>query len=212
MALSAKAKKCVASISSGKMGDIKKCAKEVKTDHTLAQELWAIGEYLPRMLAVLIFDKKQLDETIINQLTDDMQRHEGLELNQLADWLMANQLMKSKPLTELLLSWEDAQSPIQRRLFWYHQGRLRWTGQTPPDNTPALLKSLEQKMADEEPVVQWAMNLCAGWIGVFDPQHRSRCVKLGKKLGLYKGEKVPRGCTPSYLPEFIRMEAEKREL
>ncbi|MCR9199704.1 MAG: DNA alkylation repair protein [Planctomycetaceae bacterium] len=202
----------MASISSGKMGDIKKCAKEVKTDHTLAQELWAIGEYLPRMLAVLIFDKKQLDETIINQLTDDMQRHEGLELNQLADWLMANQLMKSKPLTELLLSWEDAQSPIQRRLFWYHQGRLRWTGQTPPDNTPALLKSLEQKMADEEPVVQWAMNLCAGWIGVFDPQHRSRCVKLGKKLGLYKGEKVPRGCTPSYLPEFIRMEAEKREL
>lgn len=211
MALSAKAKKCLASISSGKMGDIKKCAKEVKTDHTLAQELWATGEYLPRMLAVLIFDKKQLDETIIDQLTDDMQQHEGLELNQLADWLMANQLMKSKPLTEMLLFWETARSPVQRRLFWYHQGRLRWTGQTPPDNTPALLKSLEQKMADEEPIVQWAMNLCAGWIGVFDTQHRSRCVKLGKKLGLYKGEKVPRGCTPAYLPEFIRIESEKRE-
>lgn len=210
MALSAKAKKCVASISSGKMGDIKKCAKQVKTDHALAQELWATGEYLPRMLAVLIFDKKQLDEASVDQLTDDMLQHEGLELNQLADWLMANQLMKSKPLTELLLSWEDAASPIQRRLFWYHQGRLRWTGQTPPDNTAALLNSLEQKMADEEPVVQWAMNLCAGWIGVFDTKHRSRCVKLGKKLGLYEGEKVPRGCTPSYLPEFIRIESDKR--
>lgn len=211
MALSATAKSCLASISSGKMGDIKSCAKQIKKDHPLAGELWATGEYLPRMLAVLIFDKKQLTAAAIDQLTTDIQQHEGLERDQLADWLMANQLMKDRALTELLRSWEDAPSPIQRRLFWYHQGRLRWTGQTPPDNTPALLKSLDAKMADEEPVVQWAMNLCAAWIGVYDKQHRARCVKLGKKVGLFKDEKPPRGCTPQYLPEFIRIESEKRD-
>ena len=34
---------------------------------------------------------------------------------------------------------------------------------------------------------------------------------LRKKLGLYKDEKGAKNCTPSYLPEFIRIEVAKRE-
>ncbi len=66
-------------------------------------------------------------------------------------------------------------------------------------------------MAAAEPEVQWAMNSCAGWIGVFESKLRPRCIKLGKKLGLYKDDPVPKNCTPSYLPEFIKIEAAKRE-
>ena len=66
-------------------------------------------------------------------------------------------------------------------------------------------------MATAEPEVQWAMNFCAGQIGIFEPKLRTRCVKLGKKLGLYKDEIVPKNCTPSYLPEFIKIEVAKRQ-
>jgi hypothetical protein len=38
----------------------------------------------------------------------------------------------------------------------------------------------------------------------------ARCIKLGKALGLYKDEHVAKNCTPSYLPEFIRIEVAKR--
>ena len=65
-------------------------------------------------------------------------------------------------------------------------------------------------MATAEPEVQWAMNFCAGQIGVFEPKLRSRCIKLGKALGLYKDEPVAKNCTPSYLPECIRIEVAKR--
>ena len=34
---------------------------------------------------------------------------------------------------------------------------------------------------------------------------------MGKTLGLYKDEPVAKNCTPSYLPEFIRIEVAKRE-
>jgi len=54
------------------------------------------------------------------------------------------------------------------------------------------------------------MNFTAGWIGVFEPQHRARCAALGERTGLYRDEVVPRGCTPGYLPEFIRVEVAKR--
>jgi len=213
MALSAKAKSLVSEFTRGtpRMGDIKKHGKEIKRDHALAMELWSTGNYHARLLATLIIDKKQLSEAVIDQLAADMLSHDESERNQLADWFMANQLMKDKKLAELMKSWQKNPSPILRRLFWYHQARLRWTGQTPPDNSSDLLNALEKEMADAEPDVQWAMNFCAGQIGVHEPKFRSRCIQMGKKLGLYKDEKVAKNCTPSYLPEFIRIEAAKRE-
>ena len=108
-------------------------------------------------------------------------------------------------------SWEDNSSSLQRRLFWYYQARLRWTGQTPPNNTDYLLQQIEKNLKDEAPEVQWAMNFTAGWIGVYDKTNRKRCISIGKNTGLYKDEIVPRNCTPSYLPEFIKIEVGKRE-
>ena len=70
MALSARAKKLVAEITEGnlKLGDLKKRGTEIKKDHDLAMELWSTGEYYPRLLATLIFDKKLLAESVIDQL------------------------------------------------------------------------------------------------------------------------------------------------
>ena len=72
------------------------------------------------------------------------------------------------------------------------------------------MASLEANLANEQPDVQWAMNYCAGQIGIHEPEFRSRCVELGETTALYKDEPVRRNCTPSYLPEFIRIEVEKR--
>jgi 3-methyladenine DNA glycosylase AlkD len=213
MAVSARAKKLIAELSKGnlKMGDLKQRGKEIKKDHELALELWSTGEYYPRLLSTLIFDPKLLTEKMIDQLASDMLQHDLQERNQLSDWLLANQLTKDKKIVALIATWENNRSPVLRRWFWYHQARLRWTGQVPPDNSADLVRSLEKNLANEEPEVQWAMNFCAGQIGIYEPKFRSRCIKLGEKLGLYKDEHVSKNCTPSYLPEFIRIEVAKRE-
>ena len=212
MALSVRAKKIIAELDNEpKLGDIKKCGKEIKKDHDLAKELWSQGDYYPRLLATLIFDKKLLTEGELNKLASDLLTHEEDERNQLGDWLLANQLTKDRKLVALIETWQENPSPILRRWFWYYQARLRWMGKTPPpENSAELLDSLEAGMNIAEPEVQWAMNFCAGWIGIYEPQLRSRCVKLGQKLGLYKDEPVAKNCTPSYLPEFIRIEVAKR--
>jgi hypothetical protein len=127
------------------------------------------------------------------------------------EWLMANQLTKSKKTIAIIQSWEDSPSSLQRRTFWYYQARLRWTGQIPPDNTPHLLSTIESRIAQEAPEVQWAMNFTAGWIGVYDIVYRKRCIKIGENSGLYKNEVLAKGCTPSYLPAFIEIEVNKRK-
>ncbi len=206
------AKKLAAELSAAgtKLGDIKRRGKEIKRDHALAMELWSIGGHHPRLLSTLIFDTKQLTQEAIDALAADILQHEEEERNQLADWLLANQLMKSRKTSALIETWEDNASPTLRRLFWHHQTRLRWTGQTPPDNSSQLLDSLERALATADPDVQWAMNFCACQIGVHEPTFRSRCIALGTKTGLYKDDPVAKNCTPSYLPEFVRIEVAKR--
>lgn len=195
-----------------KLGDLRKMANDIKKDHDLAMELWATGKHLARQLAILIMDKKHLSQDFIDQLTKDIKVHKEDERNHLIDWLMANQLSKDKKTVALMESWENSPSSLQRRVFWYHQGRLRWVGQTPPSNTEELLTKIENHIEKEDPEVQWAMNFTAGWIGVYDKKYRSRCIALGEKTGLYKGKMVSKGCTPEYLPEFIEIESNKREI
>lgn len=192
-----------------KLGELRKIAKEIKRDHELAMELWASGEFMPRQLAILIMDKKRLTQEAIDELDQDIQKHELDERNQLMDWLMANQLAKDKKTVALMASWEKSPSKMQRRIFWYSQARLRWMGNTDHSNTADLLSSIEVNIINEQPEVQWAMNFTAGQIGKWEEEYRDRCIAIGENTGLYKDEIVPRGCTPNYLPKFIPIEVAK---
>ncbi len=134
-----------------KLGDLRKIAKDIKKDHELAMELWFAGQFFPRLLAILIMDNKRVSQDFVNELDRDMQTHPSDERNLLMVWLMANQLVKGKKTIALIESWENSLSSLQRRIFWYYQARLRWTGQTPPANTPELLTKIEADIAGEEP-------------------------------------------------------------
>lgn len=213
MTLSTKAEKILKQISdkNTKLGDLRTIAKDIKKDHQLAMELWSTEHFFARQLTILIMDKKLLTEEVIDNLVADIKQHNEKERLQLIDWLMANQLTKDKKTIALIKSWEDNQSSLKRRIYWYYQGRLRWTGQPQP-NSEKLLSKIEIEIENEEPEVQWAMNFTTGWIGVYEKKYRNRCVALGEKTGLYKGKMVSKGCTPEYLPEFIAIESNKRSL
>ena len=213
MKLSTKAEKILTQITgkSTKLGDLRTLAKGIKKDHELAMELWSSKHFFARQLAILIMDKKLLTEAVIDQLVTDINQHHKNEKLQLMDWLMANQLTKDKKTIAMIESWKESPTSLKRRVYWYYQGRLRWTGKTPP-NSEELLTVIEKQIEKEEAEVQWAMNFTAGWIGVYEKKHRNRCIALGEKTGLYKGKMISKGCTPEYLPEFITMESNKRNL
>jgi 3-methyladenine DNA glycosylase AlkD len=192
-----------------KLGDLRKIAKEIKKDHELALELWSTREFLPRQLAILIMDIKLINQEFIDQIDKDIQANNFDEKIQLIDWFMANQLTNDKRTISYIESWEKSPSVMQRRIFWYYQARLRWMGKTNQSNTEKLLDSIESNIMKEEPEVQWAMNFTAGQIGKWQENYRTRCIAIGEETGLYKDEIVHRGCTPSYLPEFISIEVAK---
>ena len=211
MKLSSKAQKIYSEIDkeTTKLGDLRKIAKGINKDHSLALELWTTGDFLPRQLAILIMDKKLLNQEVIDQLDNDIQKHEFDEQNHLIDWLMANQLSKDKKIISLIEFWKNSSSKLQRRVFWYYQARLRWMGNTNQSNTEELLDLIEKNLMKEEPEVQWAMNYTAGQIGKWQEKYRDRCISIGEESGLYKDEIVAKNCVPSYLPKFIQIEVAK---
>lgn len=210
MKLSPKAKNIVDQLTENtKLGDLRILAKDIKKDHELAIELWSTGLYFARQLAILIMDKKLLTQEVINQLDQDINKHTEDEKLQLIDWLMANQLAKDKTTVALIESWQNSSSSLQRRTFWYYQGRLRWVGQTPPPNSEALLTFVEKEIENEVPEVQWAMNFTTAQIGIFQPEYRERCIAVGENTGLFKNEIVAKNCTPNYLPNYIAIQVAK---
>lgn len=211
MKLSTKAESITTQISDGntKLGDLRKIASEIKKDHELAMELWSTGKCLARQLAILLMDKKLLSQEVIDKLDNGINQHHEEEKLQLIDWLMANQLSKDKKTIALMESWENSSSSLQRRIFWYHQARLRWVGQSPPPNSEELLSKIEDNIEKEAPEVQWAMNFTAAQIGIFQKEYRSRCVAIGEQTQLYKDEIVAKNCTPNYLPKFIAIQVAK---
>ena len=125
-----------------KLGDLRAIAKDIKKNHELAMELWSTKNYFARQLAILIMDKKLLTQEVIDKLDKDIANHNEEESLNLIDWLMANQLSKDKKTIALMESWQNSPSKLQRRIFWYYQGRLRWVGLTPPPNSEELLSSI----------------------------------------------------------------------
>jgi len=211
MTLSSIAKSIIDQISdkTTKLGDLRKIANNIKKDHRLAMELWSTGQYFARLLAILIMDKKELSQELIDKLDIDITQHEAGERNQLIDWLMANQLSKDRKTITLMESWLNSPSSLQRRVFWYYQARLRWVGQIPPANSEELLSLIEARIESEKSEVQWAMNFTAAQIGIFQEKYRSRCITIGEQTGLYKDEKVDKNCTPNYLPHLIAIQVAK---
>ncbi|MDM1296312.1 DNA alkylation repair protein [Sphingobacterium sp. N143] len=192
-----------------RLGDLRKVAAVIKKDHALALELWSTGQFLPRQLAILIMDKKQLSQSFIDTLDRDIRQHRPAEQLQLTDWLMANQLSKDKKTISFMETWENSRSSLLRRTFWYYQARLRWVGQIPPPNSEELIAKIESRIEQEVPEVQWAMNFTMAQIGIFEEKYRSRCIAFGERTGLYKDEIVPKNCTPNYLPQFIAIQVKK---
>ncbi len=156
MKLTTKAQNILAQIAdkNTKLGDLRTIAKDIKKDYELAMEFWESKLFFARQLAILIMDKKLLTEEMIDLLLIDINQHNETEKLQLTDWLMANQLTKDKKRIALINSWQGNSCSLKRRIYWYYQGRLRWTGQI-QENSDNLLSVIEKQIENVPPEVQW---------------------------------------------------------
>ena len=178
------------------LGDIRKLAKKLKSDHELALALWETENVDARLLAALLMKPKLLSRNEI----DRMVRSVGFV--QVADWL--NQyVVKSHPDKESLREeWMAADDPWAARAGWSLTSE-RIAKNPEGLDLSGLLDRIEAEMAEAAPEAQWTMNFCLAGIGIHFPEYRERAVAIGEALGVYRDYPVSKGCTSPFAPIWI---------
>ena len=66
-----------------------------------------------------------------------------------------------------------------------------------------LLDRIEAEMGSAPQTLQWTMNFTLAGIGIKYPEHRTRALEIGEKLGVFRDYKVSKGCTSPFAPIWI---------
>jgi 3-methyladenine DNA glycosylase AlkD len=179
-----------------KMGDIRKVAAKIKTDHELALALWDTGIIDARLLAILVLNPKLLSATQLDRMVRQV------SIPQVAEWL-SSYVIKDHPDREALRQkWMGDNDPWAARAGWsLTAGRV---ARAPEGlDIPALLDRIEAHMATADPAEQWTMNNTLAGIGIHHKKHRKRALAIGEKLGVYRDYPVSKGCTSPFAPIWI---------
>jgi 3-methyladenine DNA glycosylase AlkD len=147
------------------LGDIRKLAAKLKTNHELALGLWNTGNIDARLLAILLIQPKKLSA---NEL-DGMVR--SATFAQLADWLNAYVVKQHPDKEALRQKWlADTNSWAARAGWSLTSERVSKN----PDGLElsALLGRIKAEMPNATPEVQWTMNACLAGIGIHFPKLR----------------------------------------
>ena len=178
------------------LGQIRKVAKEVGRNHSLALQLWATGNIDARLLAILLLTPKQLSEAELDGMVREA------DFVQVADWFDAYVIRKHPAKEELRLSWLEDPNPWAARAGWSLTAER--VGKQPEGlDLAGLLDRIESEMAAAVPDVQWTMNNTLAGIGIHHAGHRERAVAIGESLGVFRDYPTPKGCTSPFAPVWI---------
>ncbi|CAH0263750.1 hypothetical protein SRABI76_03556 [Microbacterium oxydans] len=171
-------------------------AKRIKTDQSLAQELWRTGDTAARLLAILI--SKPRDFTA-DELDAMLRETRPPKVN---DWFV-NYLAKKTPLAEeLRLRWFDDADPTVAAAAWSLTS-VR-VAKTPEGlDLEHLLDLVERDMKDAPSRLQWSMNETLAQIGIHHPALRPRALEIGDRLQVLADYPTPPGCTSPFAPLWI---------
>jgi len=180
-----------------RLGDIRKLAAKIKTNHALAIALWETGNIDARLLAILLINPKNLSGDEL----DRMVRSVGFA--QVADWLNSYVVKKYPDKETLRQRWMADDDPWAARAGWSLTSER--IGKNPEGlDLLALLDRIESEMGDAAPEAQWTMNFCLAGIGIHFPKYRKRAIAIGETLGIYRDYPVSKGCTSPFAPIWIK--------
>lgn len=179
-----------------KLADLRTLAKELKTQHELARELWDTGETAPRLLALLVCRPRAFSATDLDAMI------RTASVPKVQDWLVGYVVKKSPSVEELRSAWMTDPDPTVEAAGWALTSERVVKS---PEGLPmsALLDAIEARMQDAPDRLQWAMNTCLAQVGIHHPELRERALEIGERLRVLEDYPTSPGCTSPYAPTWI---------
>lgn len=179
------------------LGKVRGLAKELKTNHALALQLWATGNADAMTLATMLMDPAKLSAKECERMV------KPLTYIKLIDELTYNAVAKAVCADDLRTRWMDSPKELIGRAGWNLTVARLLNRDTDGLDFDAILKQIEAEILTAPKDKQESMNRCLVEIGTRVQAFTQKCLDLGERLGRFDKRPVPKGCTSSYAPEWI---------
>jgi 3-methyladenine DNA glycosylase AlkD len=158
--------------------DITKLQKKIKTNHTLAMELWRTGNAEARILALQLSDPQRLTRADADRFLRDGQSH-------FLFCYLAGLLGRSPIATQTMRSWMASSDEFTREMGY---GILSAVIKDNPDSlsdadAARFLETIEKEIHASPNWARYAMNGALISIGVFKPSCRNKAIDAAKRIG-----------------------------
>lgn len=171
-------------------------AKRVKTDHTLAKELWETGSTPARLLALLICKPREFTADELDTMLRDTRPPKVNE------WFVSYVAKKSPLAEEMRQRWFGDADPTANAAAWSLTSE-RVVKKPDGLGLDQLLDLIERDMKDAAPRPQWAMNETLANIGIRNPDLRERAITIGNELQVLADYPTAPGCISPFAPIWI---------
>jgi 3-methyladenine DNA glycosylase AlkD len=182
---------------------LRELAKQLKTQHELALQLWATGNTAARLLATLVCNPKALAPAELDAMIRD------IHAPKLLDWFIVNVVKPSRHAEALRVRWKDGDDLVGRAGWSLTTDRVVKSAEDL--DLDGLLDQIEKEMKRAPLHKQWAMNHCLAEIGIRHREHRERAIAIGERLAVLIDYPASPGCTPPYAPVWIAEMVRRRE-
>lgn len=185
--------------------ELKKLAKELGTDQTLAEALWGYPAFEPRALACLLADPKVFSREMAEKWAADFD-----------SWALVDAasfyVLHLCPFAyELCFEWAEREEEFVRRAAFSLMAKIAISHKKRPDSDfEAFFPLIEQHAGDERNFVKKAVNWALRQIGKRNATLNAQAIEVAENL-LDREEKSARWIARDALRE-LRSEAVRRRL
>ena len=193
-------------------GNIRKLQKKIKTDHSLARELWATGNHDARILATMVADP--------NMIEKEGPRHDWLEswAADLDNYIIADAFAELVSKTDSARGkaehWNRSEDEWTGRAGWTIMAKIAMKDRILPDDYfEELLPTIEAGIHTRKNRVRDAMNAALIAIGIRNERLQERALSAAANIGKVEVDHGATGCvTPdaaSYILKTVNRKSRK---
>ena len=182
-----------------------KLKKKIKVDQSLAEQLWATGNYDARYLATLIADPITITVRTLNAWAKDLDdRHLAGALSNVA--------AEAPSASKQMEKWTAARNEMIGCAGWHTLASMsRQNNGLPDAYFEEYLGIIEAKIPSGKNWVKYAMNNALINIGVRNPKLQRKATAAAKRIGKVEVDHGETGCkTPDAVPYIEKTMAHKK--
>jgi len=182
-----------------------KLKKKIKVDQSLAEQLWATGNYDARYLATLIADPITITVRTLNAWAKDLDdRHLAGALSNVA--------AEAPSASKQMEKWTAARNEMIGCAGWHTLASMsRQNNGLPDAYFEEYLGIIEAKIPSGKNWVKYAMNNALINIGVRNPKLQRKATAAAKRIGKVEVDHGETGCkTPDAVPYIEKTMANKK--